>query len=132
MAVGASIELYDSDILKIEEVLNKLNEKVGTNQNYESLEREIRGRFAEIDLVAEVSWYEYAVSGQKIEGGAMPEITITGRIELEKEFDHDRLRHEVVQNILDLPGQTPGELIKPDQETVRRFVEGHSGHDHEC
>ena len=131
MPVGASIELYDSDILNIEEVLLKLNEKVGRQLNFEDFEREVKGRFAEIGLRTEVAWFRYAVEGKQVEGGAMPEITVTGRIEPEREFDHDRLRHEVTQNILELPGQTPGEKIKPDSETVRRFLEEHGSSEHE-
>lgn len=133
MAVGAAIELYDSEVLKIEDVLLKLNEKVGTERNIKDFEREIKDRFADIGLIVEVNWYEYAVEGTKIEGGAMPQVTITGRVEGPEEFDYDRQRHEVVGNVLELPGQTPGELIKTDHETVKNFLDaqrGGHGHGH--
>jgi hypothetical protein len=133
MAVDTSIELYDEDLLKIEQVLMVLNDKTGTRRNIQAFHDEIIGRFAEINLRVSVVWHEYAIGGQKVAGGAMPEIMINGRIE-EEEFDRERQQHEVVSNILELPGQTPGETLKMDNDQVKSFMEQHRAapdHDHE-
>jgi hypothetical protein len=128
MGVDTSIELYDSDLLVIEAVLMMLNEKVGTRRNIQAFHDEIIGRFAEgvdgVGFRVSVTWHEYAVGGQKVDG-AMPEIMILGRIEEETEFDRERQQAQVVGNILELPGQTKGETLKMDNEQVKQFMEQH-------
>lgn len=131
MSVGSGIDLYDTEILEIEKVLGVLNEKVGRSLDIEAFTKEVKERFAEIGLVVSVAWYEYAADGKKVEGSYLPEITVIRRTEKPGEFDHDRLKHEIVNDVLDLPGQTKGELIKPDAETVRRFMAEHGKHSHD-
>jgi hypothetical protein len=125
MAVETRIDLYDEDLLNIERVLLALNEKVGTRRNYTAFEMEIKERFDGIGLKVTVDWYEYAVQGQKVEGGAMPEVTIVDRVTPETQFDHDKLKHEVVNNLLELPGQRKGELLTVDNDMIREAVAGH-------
>ena len=122
-------DLYDSDFLKIEDVVWKLNRKVGTRTNIEAFDKEIKERMAEAGYLVDVKWNEFAKGGKKIEGGAMPTIEVIGRVEVEKEFDHEKLAHEIQNNILDLEGQGTG-LIKVDKETERRFLAEHGKHAH--
>jgi hypothetical protein len=121
------IDVYDSEVREIEKVLKLLQERLqGKSRNFPAAEKEIKERFAEIGFIASVNWYEYAV-GEEKQDGAMPEISITGRIE-KREFDHDRQVHEVTNDVLEL-GE--GGTIKTDPETVRKFLEGHKKHSHE-
>lgn len=79
----------------------------------ESFRRAAVEKFAEVGFTANVKAYEtnekdvYAF-----------EFEITGRIE-KKDFDFDQMRYEVRNNILGIPGQEKGELIKADAELAR-------------
>jgi hypothetical protein len=55
----------------------------------------------------------------------MPEITIIDRVTPETQFDHDKLKHEVVNNLLELPGQRKGELLTVDNDMIKQAAEGH-------
>jgi hypothetical protein len=130
--VTESIDLYDHEIDAIQKVWDQLRDRhQKTYRSYDAVEREIISRFAEIGLVAQVNWYSYKIGGVVQEGAAMPEVTITGRIE-KHEFDHDQQVHEVVNNVLDIPGQEG--VIKTDQGgAFKKFREEHgsaAGHDH--
>lgn len=102
--VTVDIDLYDSDIVKIQRhVLPKLNERVGQMthglKDWEKVESEIIDRFAEIGLKASlVSLQPYVTADGTPAWG--PEIRIDGRIHPESEHDHDQHRWEVQRNIL--------------------------------
>jgi len=125
------LDIYDSELEKILAVTALLRERGATKQhNYEAFQREIEGRFADIGFRVEVNWYTFGYEGTpgEVDGSAMPEITITGRI-LPEAFDRDRQVHEVTRNVLGIPGQEG--VIKTDPETLKRFLgEQGAGHGH--
>lgn len=106
------LDVHDSEVLRIGRVMAVLRDRAKSKSlNYNDFEREIKTRFAEIGFAVNVNWYEYSIGGVK-QDGAMPEITIMDRTPGSAEFDPDRQVHEVVNNILELPGQEKGEWIK--------------------
>lgn len=126
------IEPYDTEYLEIEELFLDLQQRLaGTSRNFNTVEQEIKERFAGIGFRVEVNWYRYAVNGTEVIGGGMPEITIVERL-AKGENDYDRRVHEAIRNVLELPGESG--VIKTDKETVQRFLEGHSkaGHAHDA
>jgi hypothetical protein len=125
------LDLYDHEIIAIDDVLKTLNAKAQAKSlNFTAFEREIKDRFAEIGLVVSVDWNEFAMAGSNVPvpNAAMPTITPIGRTESRFVFDRDRQVHEVTSNILEIPGE--GGVIKADPETYRRFREDNSGHGH--
>jgi hypothetical protein len=104
------IELLDSEaerVIRIWDSLRDRHQKV--LRNYDAIEREITGRYADEGFVVHVNWY---------------------RCDPKHQFDHDRQVHEVTSNILGLPGQEG--VIKTDQgDAFKNFRAGHGGgHDH--
>jgi hypothetical protein len=104
-----TIEPYDSELLKIEEVLGTLQARARKgSQNLEGFVREAKDRFAEIGFEVDVKMHTSNVPDVFV-----PEIELIGRIDKDHEFDHERMAHEVRSNILDLPGEHGLGLIKP-------------------
>lgn len=102
MEVTSDINLYDSELLRVEEVALKLQEKTGTRRDAEDFRREIIGRFEEIGLIVQTRVLIPADTPY----GREPEfvmfgVVITDRCE-HKPFDHERQAHEVRADILDL------------------------------
>lgn len=125
------LDILDSEMKEVLGVLALLRARASAKKhNYKDFEREIKGRFAEIGFLVEVSWYEFGMEDQvgAVPGAAMPEVTITGRTE-RKEFDRDRQVHEVTSNVLGLPAEDAG-VIKTDPDTLKRFLGGQGGHGH--
>jgi hypothetical protein len=125
------IELYDHEVDQIQGVWDELRARhQKSTRNFNAVEREIVGRFADAGFVVHVNWYSYEIDGVPQEG-ASPEVTIVGRCDPKHEFDHDRQVHEVTANVLDIPGQEG--VIKTDAGGVfRDFREGNShGHGHQ-
>jgi hypothetical protein len=121
------IELYDHEVDRIQAVWDRLRDRhQKATRNYDDVEREIVGRFAEAGFVAHVNWFRYEVDGVPQADAAMPEVTIVGRCE-PHDFDHDRQVHEVTANILGIPGQEG--VIKTDDSGVFRNAREH-GHHH--
>jgi len=90
------IEVNDEDILKIEKVLAKLNEKQGRGGvNLDGFRREAIERFENIGFKVEVKVYETNESGV-----FAFDLDITDR--LEGEFDPDRMVYEATHDILEL------------------------------
>jgi hypothetical protein len=128
-------DLYDHEVKSIIEVQEALRQRYsGQMRSYVSFEQEARERLAEIGFTADISWYEFEVAGQRQEGAALPEITITGRVERPAAFDHDQQVHEATHNLLQIPGEEG--VIPTDPETLRRFLgeqdgnHSHGGHGH--
>lgn len=122
------LDLYDHEVEEILQLQLRLSEKARYGRhNYTDFEREIRERFAGIGFTVEVSWYGFAVGGQK-QDGAMPEVTVTGRTDAGHVFDKDRQVHEVTRNVLGIPGEEG--VIKTDPDTLKNFREGNEGHGH--
>lgn len=127
----APLEVLDSEVDEITKVLAVLQDRAKLRaHNYDAFEREIRSRFEDIGFTVDVNWHSYAIGGVVQVGSAMPEITVTGRLST---FDPDRQVWEVTQNILDLPGQEKGEIIKTDRgDAFKNFRAngGNHGHGH--
>lgn len=100
------IDIYDSEVIKIEGVLDRVQEQCSGPILVDSVDRMITEEFAKIGFVVDVTWWDTDQPGL-----FMPEITITGRTE-EHEFDHERMAHEVQSDLLDLGegGKISGEL----------------------
>lgn len=95
--VQINFEPYDSEVLEIERVLLWLNENiVGKRSNVDGTDRMIIDKFHEAGFVVSVKWFTSTELGTYI-----PEVTVEDRVEGE-EFDHDRMVHEVTNDILDL------------------------------
>lgn len=113
--VTASIELYESDILLIEKALKPLQAKQSKPVNLESFRKEIIERFAEQGFRVDVKVWDtnqYGVYAFDLD--------ILGRIERTEEgFDHERMHHEVVNDLLDIDPSRKGEVIKaPNHKTT--------------
>lgn len=132
--VSSEVNLYDSEIIKVESVLDKLNERrhKTARVNYEAYTDEVKNRFHEIGLVASVLWYEAGAeqpdgSLKKIEGVLIPEIVIKARTDKKFQFDHDKMAHEVQSDILQLG---TGGKVKLTAEDARKILETAKGHKH--
>lgn len=95
----SSIELNDTDILRIEPVLQVLNSRgPGQRRNLEDFRKEILERFGAIGLKTDVKVFEAETYGnEKI---YVYKIEIIGRYE--GQFDPDQQVAEVTADILDL------------------------------
>lgn len=101
-----SIDLLDSEVNVIQGVWDTLRDRHQKSfKNYDQVEREIIGRFADVGFVVQVSWFKYSLDGIPQDGAAMPEVTIVGRCDPKHVFDHDQQVREVTSNILEIPGQ---------------------------
>lgn len=129
--VESLIQLYDSDIIKIEGVLEALNKRKGQRRDYAQWTAETKERFADVGLLVGVAWYEAGRerpdgSLEKIEGTKIPEIIVKGRIE-KHVFDHEQMAHEVQGDLL---GLGEGGTLKLTAEDARKALEAAQGHKH--
>lgn len=132
--VSTSITLYDSEIIKIEKVLERLNERRAktARMSYEAFTDETKNRFLEAGLVVSVRWYSAGVeqadgSMKVVEDTLIPEIVITGRTDKKFTFDHEQMSHEVQSDLLQLG---TGGKLKLTAEDARRILEIQKGHKH--
>lgn len=122
------IDLYDHEVDRIQKVWDQVRDRHQKGfRNYDAVEREIVGRFADEGFVVHVNWYKYSLDGIPQDGAAMPEVSVVGRCDPKHEFDHDQQVHEVTSNILGLPGQEG--VIRTDLGSTYR--ESREGHDHQ-
>lgn len=96
--VSSMIDLNDSDILALEGVLQKLNEKQGKVLSLEGFRKEAIERFAEAGFRVEVFAYEAETHG----GQPLVAWKMEIRERLEGKFDPDKMVHETVSDILGL------------------------------
>ena len=117
-------DILDSEVLEIEKVLNTLRDRVDGRSNIDrgQFDREITDRFAAIGFTVDTKWWH-----TNIEDVKMPEVTITGRTGRRPDFDHDKMAHEVVNDILGL-GQ--GGVIKTTQDDTGKIRAVEQGHKH--
>lgn len=95
------VELNDSDILKIEPVLQVLNTRGGQRADLESFRKEILERFGAIGFGVDVFVYEAETHGREMI--YVYKIEIQRR--LEGQFDPNQQVAEVTRDILDLGTQ---------------------------
>ncbi len=101
------LDLYDSEILAAEKVLEALHQKQRTSVPLESFRKEIIERFAEIGLVVYPKIYD-----TDQDGVFAFEVEIRGRTEAVT-YDFDKQVHEVRTDVLDLlPESEKGQWIK--------------------
>lgn len=131
--VESMIQLYDSEIVKIEEVLEALNKRKGQRTDYERWTVETRDRFHRIGLVVSVRWYEAGVesadgSMEKVDGVLIPEIVVKARVDSRTfAFDHEQMGHEVQNDLLELG---TGGKLKVTAEDARRALQSVRDHKH--
>ncbi len=99
--------ILDSEVAQLHEVWKALTARTYKSHNLQQFHDEIVERYADIGWKAKVNWFETDAQGTYI-----PEIEIVDR-HVKEEFDHEKMRHEVVNNFLDLPTQEAG-IIKTD------------------
>lgn len=129
--VDSLIQLYDSDIIEIEKVLEVLNKRKGQRTDYARWTEETKDRFFRIGLLVSVRWYEAGVERadgtmEKLEGTFIPEIVIKGRAE-KHAFDHEQMSHEVQNDLLELG---TGGKLKVTAEDARKALETFRSHKH--
>jgi hypothetical protein len=114
-------DLLDSEVIEIQKVWDSLRSRHQKyHRNYHAFEREAQDLFGQIGFVVGITWNEYAVGGVK-QDGLMPTIEIRDRCE-KKAFDRDQMVKEVTDNILDLPGQAKGDVIRTDEgDAFKKF-----------
>jgi len=121
------LDVYDHEVDQLMRVQARLTDRARHRRhNFLDFQREIEQAFAEVGFTVHVNWHRFAVDGQE-QDGAMPEVTVTGRVDPSFTFDKDRQVHEVTHDVLGLGEEG---VIKTDPETVRRFMERNSGHGH--
>ena len=112
--VTASIELYEHDILRIEQAIKPLQAKRKKAVNLEGFRKEIIERFVEQGFKVGVKVWE-----TNLPGVYAFDLDIVGRVEEGHEsFDHERQHHEVVNDLLGIDPSRKGEVIKaPNNQT---------------
>jgi len=116
------IDIYDSEVATLQEVLATLKGRTGKSHNLDAFDREIVERFGEAGFKVKVNWFDTDQRGVFI-----PEIEVLDRCDPIKagEFDHDRLRHEIVNNHLGLPSEDAGIIKTPESWTPDKAKEIH-------
>lgn len=95
----SDIELYDTDRLTLNKVVRSLQDSIGKRREPQKWAEEVLERFEEAGFYTDVRLVE-------LDDGAIgTAITLTGRVDEVgtvggKEFDHDRMGHEVRSNLL--------------------------------
>lgn len=112
-------DILDSEVIAIEKVYLTLRERTHVSRRYEAFDREIHQRFEEIGFIVDVKWFDTDQPGTQ-----MPEVTITGRTAGPQDFDHDQMRHEIVNDLLDLGAAESG-VIKGGYDQAQRSAEKH-------
>lgn len=123
-----AIELYDSDILVVEKVLNIVKERAQSgSRDYDAFDREIKERFHDAGYVVDVKWYS-----TNVKDVYSPDIEIVGRTDRQGAFDHDKMQHEVVEDILELGSKgkisVTSDMMKQVEETEAAHKK-HGNHD---
>lgn len=116
-------DIQDSEILELEHLLDFFSQRSGQRRDYDAFQREIEDRFHAIGWAVDVIWAEYAIDGVKQEG-YQPLIEVVGRVD-RTPFDHDRKVHEITRNLLELPNQEKGEVLKANRGTFENHAKGH-------
>jgi hypothetical protein len=123
-----AIELYDSDILVVEKVLNIIKERAEQrSHDYDAFDREIKERFYDAGYIVDVKWWS---TDQK--DLYAPDIEIIGRVDKQGEFDHDKMGHEVVNDILELGTKGKIAVTSEMMKQVKETEDAHKKHgDHD-
>lgn len=97
------IELYDHEVIAIDKgPVAWMTQQQGSAMSLEEFRIAAEGKFADIGILASVKTFETSEPGTYAF-----DVEIYGRTHAH-EFDFDRQVHEVVNNLLDDPGQEKG------------------------
>lgn len=111
-------DLTDSDILRIEEVIQIINERQGQYQVLESFRKEIIERFAEAGFKVDVRAF---TTNQE----ALYSFDIEIQDRLAGEFDPDKMVYEATHDILDLGTKGVIKTETDDDGNIRPQGHGH-------
>lgn len=116
------LNILDSEVADLQRVHGELENRTYKSHNLAAFEREIVERFQEVGFLVDVKWYETSA-----EGVFSPVVEVIGRCQPLKpgEFDHDQMRHEVVNNVLGLPQEDAGIIKTPERWTEEQAKEIH-------
>jgi hypothetical protein len=110
--INTQIDLYDSDLLRIEQAVTALQRHANKPGDLGNIEDEIIERFGLQGYTVKVQWWVTEEPGPLGAAGTMiPSITIEGRVERGHEFDHEKMQYEVQTNILGIDDQ-PGAMTR--------------------
>lgn len=108
----SQFQLYDTDVLKLEQVIEHLNRKQRTATNMEGFRQEILDRFARVGFKVDVK-----VWSTTEDGTYAFDIDIQDRTDSNFKWDPNQMVHEVTSDILDLGDsgviKTKAEDFKP-------------------
>jgi len=123
-----AIELYDSDILVVEKVLNIIKERgQDKRRDYDAFDREIKERFYDAGYIVDVKWYSTNLAEVY-----SPDIEIVGRTEKQGEFDHEKMAHQVTEDILELGTKGKISVTSDMMKQVKETEAAHKKHgDHD-
>jgi hypothetical protein len=108
-------EINDSEMLKLEKVINWAKGQQASRRDIDQFTRDIRERINNVGFEAEVKVYD-----TEQEGVYAFDIEINGRVG-GSVFDPDRQVHEVTNNLLALPGQETGFI--PTKEGLDKLAQ---------
>ena len=117
-------EINDSELLELEKVTKWMKSVQESRRDIDQFAKDIREKINKVGFECEVKVYD-----TDQEGVYAFDVEITGRVG-GSVFDPDRQVHEVVNNILELPGQDKGFIASRDylDRLVQR--ERAKGHKH--
>jgi hypothetical protein len=126
---------YDTEIIEMQRIQEDVQARAllkGDRVDRDAMNRELKDRmYTEAGLVVNVLWYtvgEEMPDGtvREIPGRYDPEVIPVGRVN-KQGVDHDRMQHEIVNDVL---GLGEGGLIKVTAGDVRAALEHAKGHTH--
>lgn len=93
-------DLYDTDILVLEKVIKRLNERARATMDMEAFRKEAVERFQDAGFEVDVKvWYTN-------EPGVFAfDMEVVGKIGADEPFDHERMHHEVTHDVLGIDGK---------------------------
>lgn len=109
MSVESAIDLYDHERLAIrDKVQPGINASIGSKRSIQGFVDEVINRFhTDAGLIVEVTVWENEAANAirpKEERLYGFKVYISGRVQEEEEFDHERMSHEVRSDLLGLRG----------------------------
>ncbi len=123
------VNILDSEIKELQRVQGILAERTFKSHNLAAFEREIVERYQEIGFVVDVKWYETNAPGV-----SSPVVEVIGRCTpvAAEDFDHEKMAHEVVNNVLGLPEEDAGVIKTPETWTEAQAKAIHKQHGPGC
>lgn len=99
--VESDIDLYDTERVRLNQALNVIRASVGTRRNLESFRQEILDSMWQCGFRVDVRVFEGTMEDDPSQETIFFfKLVIVGRSESEEEFDHDRMKHEVLNDVI--------------------------------